>query len=114
MSGFSGMKAWLIQRFSGIYIALYALIFVIVVWRQSLIHDGTINYQQWSALFHQPWLQIATGLFGFAVLFHAWIGLRDIILDYIQSITVKMLVMSFIVLMLLASGYWLLRALFQV
>jgi succinate dehydrogenase / fumarate reductase membrane anchor subunit len=109
MSGFSGMKAWLIQRFSGIYIGLFVLIFSFVFWQSA-----PFKYHQWVGLFSQTWIQITTSLFILALLFHAWIGLRDIFLDYIHSISVKMVVMSAIILMLLASGFWGLRALFLV
>lgn len=109
MSGFSGMKAWLIQRFTGIYIGLFALMMSVVLWRA-----GPLNYSVWVALFSQPWLQITLSLFVIALLYHAWIGLRDIILDYIHPIAIKMLIMSLIVLMLLASGFWFFRALLLV
>lgn len=109
MSGFSGMKAWLIQRFSGIYIGVFAVVMALIVWTHQ-----PLDYAQWVALFAQPWLQISLSLFTVALLFHAWIGLRDVILDYIHPIWIKMLVMSAVVLMLLASGFWFLRALLQV
>lgn len=109
MSGFSGMNAWLIQRFSGIYIALFAVFFGFILWQ-----IGPVDYSLWVGLFSQPLIQITTSLFGIALLFHAWIGLRDVILDYIQPIAVKMLIVAAVVIMLLASAFWLLRALFLV
>lgn len=109
MSGFSGMKAWLIQRFSGIYIALVGIVLVVMIWTEQ-----PENYQQWSAIFSGPWMQTALSIFIVTLLFHAWIGLRDIILDYIHPIWIKMLVMTGVVLMLVASGFWFLRALLLV
>ena len=46
MSGFSGMKAWLIQRFTGIYIAIVAVTLAMIIWLEK-----PTDYQQWSALF---------------------------------------------------------------
>ncbi len=109
MSGFSGMKAWLIQRFSGIYIALVGIAVVLIIWSEQ-----PANYQQWAAVFSGPWMQTALSIFIVTLLFHAWIGLRDIILDYIHPIWIKMLVMTAVVLMLVASGFWFLRALLLV
>ncbi len=106
MSGFSGMKAWLIQRFSGIYIALFAVFAGYI-----LLQIGPMDYALWVGLLGQPFVQVTSGLFVFALLIHAWIGLRDVILDYIKPIGVKLLIMSFVVLALLASGLWFLRAL---
>ena len=109
MSGFSGMKAWLIQRFSGIYIALVAVAIVVIIGSAK-----PANYQQWTALFSDPWMQTALSIFIVTLLFHAWIGLRDIILDYIHPIWIKMIIMTAVVLMLVASGFWFLRALLLV
>ena len=109
MSGFSGMKAWLIQRFSGIFIGIFGVIMALILWNKQ-----PMDYPQWQALFAQPWLQITLSLFVVALLLHAWIGLRDVILDYIHPIWIKMLLMSAVVLMLLASGFWFLLALLRV
>jgi len=109
MKGFSGMHAWLIQRFSGIYIGIFSLILIVTLWQAA-----PQNYQQWSSLFSGAWLQLGTSLFVVALLFHAWIGLRDVIIDYIHPVWIKMLVMTGVILMLVASGFWFLKALLLV
>jgi len=109
MSGFSGMKAWLVQRFSGVYIGLFAVLLVFILWGNQ-----PMSYPVWVAVFADPWIQVMSGLFVIALLFHAWIGMRDVILDYIKPIGIKMFLMTAIVLMLLASGFWFLRALLLV
>ena len=106
MSGFSGMQAWLLQRFSAVYIAIFSIMLTLMVWGGE-----ELSYRSWVALFAQPWLQVMSSLFVIALLLHAWIGLRDVILDYIKPVGIKMLVMTAIVLVLLASGFWFLRAL---
>ena len=109
MKGWSGMHAWLIQRFSGIYIGIFSIILALTLW-QSAPQD----YQQWSQLFSNAWLQLGMSLFVVALLFHAWIGMRDVIIDYIHPVWIKMLVMTGIILMLVASGFWFLKALLLV
>ena len=109
MSGFSGMKAWLVQRFSGVYIGLFAVLLVFILWGNQ-----PMSYPVWVEVFADPWIQVMSGLFVIALLFHAWIGMRDVILDYIKPIGIKMFLMTAIVLMLLASGFWFLRALLLV
>lgn len=109
MSGYSGMWAWLIQRFSGIYIGLYILVVAVLV---ALGDDLTAA--RWQELFASPLMQAAASVFIVALLFHAWIGLRDVVLDYIHPIAIKIPVLLLILAMLLASGFWFLRALIQV
>ncbi len=109
MSGYSGMWAWLIQRFSGIYIAAYLLVTALIV-----AFGGPWDAQEWQGLFASPLMQAAASVFIVALLFHAWIGLRDVVLDYIHPIAIKVPVLLLILAMLLASGFWFLRALIQV
>ncbi len=109
MKGWSGMHAWLIQRFSGIYIGIFSIILMLTLWQVA--PEG---YAQWVALFSNAWLQLGMSLFAVALLFHAWIGMRDIIIDYIHPVWLKMLILSGIILMLLASGFWFLKALLLV
>jgi succinate dehydrogenase / fumarate reductase membrane anchor subunit len=109
MSGFSGMKAWLVQRYTAVYIALFVPYVSIVLWNLE-----PINHAIWAGLFRQPFMQVTTALFVVALLFHAWIGLRDVILDYIKPIGIKMLIVAVVIFTLFASGFWFLRALILV
>ena len=109
MSGYSGMWAWLIQRFSGIYIGLFVVVVTLLV-----LAGGELSAARWQGLFVSPLMQAAAAVFIVALLFHAWIGLRDVVLDYIHPIAIKIPVLLLILAMLLASGYWFLRALIQV
>ncbi len=108
-AGFSGMNAWIIQRLSGIYVAFFALIL-------SGIFTTTPpqSYSEWVAIFVSPLLQIGFSLFIVALLFHAWIGLRDIVLDYIHAVSLKMVIFSMVLMGLFGSGLWALRALYLV
>lgn len=108
-TGFSGMNAWIIQRLSGIYIAFFALILLAI-----FSTTAPQNYTEWVAIFVSPSLQIGFSIFIVALLFHAWIGVRDIILDYIHPISLKIVIFSMLLISLFGSGLWALRALYLV
>jgi len=108
-AGFSGMNAWIIQRLSGLYVGFFTLVVFVV-----LMSSTPQNYTEWLAVFASPLLQIGFSLFVVALLFHAWIGLRDIILDYIHPVGLKMVIFSMILIGLFGSGFWALRALYLV
>jgi len=108
-AGFSGMNAWIIQRLSGIYIACFSLIMLGI-----LTVNSPQNYSEWVSMFISPLLQIGFSLFVIALLFHAWIGVRDIILDYIHPVSIKMVVFSMLLISLFGSGIWAIRALYLV
>jgi succinate dehydrogenase / fumarate reductase membrane anchor subunit len=72
----------------------------------SLAAAQDISYQHWHDwLFHQ-FNTIAVGLFVIALLLHAWIGMRDIILDYVHNILIRMVAFTLVIVVLISSGIW--------
>ena len=74
-----GLFDWLAQRVTAIVMALYALLLVGV----ALVHGG-IDYPLWRALFAHGGFRIASFLVMAALLYHAWVGMRDILMDYVK------------------------------
>ncbi|MGM0594581.1 MAG: succinate dehydrogenase, hydrophobic membrane anchor protein [Pseudomonadota bacterium] len=74
----SGLPAWLVQRLS----ALYMLLFTAVAGGWLLWLPLPSDYPGWRALMANPVVGIATAMFVLALLLHAWVGVRDVILDY--------------------------------
>ena len=106
-AGLQGLRPWIIQRISAVLIALFILYFIVSI---SLLES--FDYAHWHAWMAWPAHNIAMGLFIIAVLWHAWIGIRDVILDYVQSVVLRMLLFSLVMSVLLGSSLWGLRALF--
>ena len=42
------------------------------------------DYAAWKALFAGQWMSFATFLFVVSLLMHAWIGMRNILMDYVK------------------------------
>ena len=77
-----GLKDWLAQRITAVVMAVYTLIFIAV-----LLAGGPITYESWKSLFSKGLMGLMpflTLLFVVSVLIHAWIGVRDILMDYIK------------------------------
>ncbi|MBL7002875.1 MAG: succinate dehydrogenase, hydrophobic membrane anchor protein [Gammaproteobacteria bacterium] len=108
-SGFSGMNAWLIQRITGMYVGFFALILFGI-----FSTTPPQSYSEWVAVFASPLLQIGCSLFVLAILFHAWIGMRDIVLDYVHPLGFKIGFLTLSLIVLFGSGLWALRALYLV
>ena len=101
-----GLKPWVVQRVSAVYITLFLL--------YSLycgLSVDVVSYDHWRAWLFHPFNSIAFGLFVVAVLFHAWIGMRDVILDYVHNIMMRMFVLALVVGVLVGSGLWVIRIL---
>ncbi len=80
-----GLKDWLAQRLTAVVMALYTLL-----WLAIAGYHGGVDNDLWQALFANTAFRVATLLFGLALLWHAWIGMRDIWMDYIKPTALRM------------------------
>jgi succinate dehydrogenase / fumarate reductase membrane anchor subunit len=74
-----GLTSWLAQRITAVIMALYSVILLVVFMR-----GAPLNYGVWKDLFAQGWMRVATLLFTVSLAWHAWVGVRDIIMDYVK------------------------------
>jgi len=74
-----GLRDWLAQRITAVIMAVFTVIAVVV-----LISDKNITYGVWRDLFAHGWMRVATLLFMTSLAWHAWVGVRDILMDYIK------------------------------
>lgn len=107
--GLQGLRPWIMQRISAVYIALSLGYFAVV-----LLLAEAFSAVAWLAWVAIPYNNIALGLFLVAVLWHAWIGVRDVVLDYLPNVMARILALSLVGLVLLGSALWGLKALFMV
>ena len=98
-----GMRAWLLQRLTAIFIAIYSL--SLIVW---VVRNVPVSYSSWYAMFSHPLMIIATVIFYLSVLIHAWVGMRDIMVDYVKPSSVRFVFLTGLALFLLVMTTWLL------
>ncbi len=101
-----GLRAWLLQRFTAIYLAVYLLVLPVV-----LASLWPLDFLHWRALFAAPLMSVATSLFALALLIHAWLGVRDVLIDYVHAIWLRLSLLALTGLLLLGSLLWILRVL---
>ncbi|WP_455211584.1 succinate dehydrogenase, hydrophobic membrane anchor protein [Kaarinaea lacus] len=104
-----GLKAWLVQRLTAVYMAVFILFAVI-----KFLLTPPQSYQEWIAWVAHPVTNAALALFIVALLFHAWVGLRDVIMDYVKSFTIRTGLLSVLIIVLSGCGLWSLRLLLKV
>ena len=101
-----GLRPWIIQRVSAVYITLFIL---------YLLYCGMVatasGFEPWRAWLFNPFNSVGVCIFIIAVLFHAWIGMRDVVLDYVHNIMLRILVLAIIIGVLAGSGLWAFRIL---
>jgi len=96
-----GTGDWLVQRVSAAVMALYVAIGVPYV----LLHAPG-SYSDWKALFSGGFFRLATMLFLAALVWHAWVGMRDIFLDYVQHYAMRLAVNGAVAIVLVFYLIW--------
>ncbi|HEY5720306.1 MAG TPA: succinate dehydrogenase, hydrophobic membrane anchor protein [Gammaproteobacteria bacterium] len=97
----SGLRAWILQRVSGAYIALFV---VYLAWH--FLVNPPADYPAWRDWVAAPAVTITGMLFVLAVLLHAWVGVRDILIDYVKPVAVRVGALIGVALVLLGTGVW--------
>lgn len=96
-----GLRDWLAQRVTAVVMAVYTLLFLVV-----LASLPQLDYEHWKALWALPVMRFATVLFVLSLLVHAWIGVRNIFMDYIKSTGLRLVLYSGVILALVWYAAW--------
>jgi len=104
-----GLRDWLLQRISAVYLAGFLVFFLL-----HIIFRPAQTYQEWHAWFARPAMTVASAAFVLALLLHAWVGMRDVVLDYVHRLWLRLLLLSLIGLLLTGCGLWALHVLLPV
>ena len=98
---YHGMRDWLLQRGTAVIMAIYSvLLLVLVVQRQP------VNYETWKALFAAGWMRVATLLFLLSLFVHAWLGVKDILIDYVKPRLLHLVLKAATAIALLIYTAW--------
>jgi succinate dehydrogenase / fumarate reductase membrane anchor subunit len=96
-----GLRDWLAQRATAVVMLVYTLLLLM-----ALVMLPKFDYWHWKALWSLPLMQYSTLLFMAALLLHAWIGVRNIFMDYIKDAGLRLVLYVLVILALLAYGAW--------
>jgi len=104
-----GLRTWLLQRLSAVYMAIYSL--VAISW---LSINPPLDFPTWQAVFAHPLTNMFTQLFIFLLLAHAWVGVRDIFVDYVHHAPTRFILLLLVSTMQLMLAIWSFMALYSV
>ncbi len=96
-----GLRDWLAQRATAVIMLVYTLLFL-----AALVMLPRFDYLHWKALWSLPLMRYATLLFMVALMLHAWIGVRNIFMDYIKDSGLRLILYVLVILALIAYGAW--------
>jgi succinate dehydrogenase / fumarate reductase membrane anchor subunit len=103
-----GLRDWLAQRITAVIMAVYSVIVAIV-----LIWGVPLSYSVWRDLFAQGWMRVATLLFAVSLAWHAWVGMRDILMDYVKPTGIRLTLEAAVLVVLAAYLGWTVQILWR-
>ncbi|SDP16861.1 succinate dehydrogenase / fumarate reductase membrane anchor subunit [Rhodoferax sp. OV413] len=105
-----GLRDWLAQRVTAGIMAL----FTVVVLAQLLLAKGPIGYDIWAGIFAAQWMKIVTFSVIIALLYHVWVGMRDVWMDYVTSMVwLRLLLQIFTLVWLVGCAGWAIQVLWR-
>jgi len=96
-----GLRDWLMQRVTAIVMTLYSLFMA-----AFLLTHQPLRFADWSGLFGNPWMRLASLLALLCLYLHAWGGVKSILMDYVRSAAIRRSVEALVTLALIAYAAW--------
>jgi len=97
----AGLGSWYIQRVTSLYLAGFMIYLIL---RLGL--DPMPDYPAWRAWFERGPVRLAWGLFFVSLLVHAWIGLRNVFMDYLRAAVLRFIASMLTGFGLLTLALW--------
>jgi succinate dehydrogenase / fumarate reductase membrane anchor subunit len=103
-----GMRDWLSQRVTATLMAVYTLLLL-----AQLLFGGPLGYDRWAAIFSSQWMKVATFVIFLSLGWHAWVGIRDIWMDYIKPAALRLLAQVLSIVWLVGCMGWAVQVLWR-
>jgi len=98
---YPGMRLWLAQRLSAVFMAAYLLLLALLV-----LFKQPQGFEGWHTLMLPWWWRVLTLLFFVSLIMHAWLGVRDVFKDYIFNLRLRAVLQVLVdVLLVLYLGW---------
>ena len=96
-----GLRDWLSQRITALVITLYSLVLL-----GELMWHGGMDHATWRGLFDSPSFRVLSFLFLISVYYHAWVGMRNILMDYVKPTGVRIVLQALVICALVGYTGW--------
>jgi succinate dehydrogenase / fumarate reductase membrane anchor subunit len=80
---------------------------------QVIFTKGPVGYEQWAGIFSAQWMKMLTFTVIIALLFHVWVGVRNIWMDYIKPVGLRLCLQTFTLVWLISCAGWAIQILWR-
>ena len=103
-----GLRDWLAQRVTALLMALFTLVVLLQV-----LLPGELGYDRWAGIFAAQWMKVLTFVVILSLAYHAWVGVRDILMDYVKPVGTRLLIQVFTIVWLVGCAGWAVQVLWR-
>jgi succinate dehydrogenase / fumarate reductase membrane anchor subunit len=103
-----GFKDWLSQRVTATLMALFTVALI-----AQVLMPGAMDYDKWAGIFSSNWMKTLTFVVIVSLLYHVWVGMRDIWMDYIKPVGVRLGLQVFTLAWLVGCAGWAIQVLWR-
>jgi len=103
-----GMRDWLSQRVTAVLMALFTVVLLVQV-----LLPGPLSYDRWAGIFAAQWMKVLTFVVILSLSWHAWVGVRDIWMDYVKPVGVRLALQVFSIVWLVGCAGWAVQVLWR-
>ncbi len=104
-----GMRDWLSQRVTATLMA----VFTVVLLAQVIFAKGPIGYDAWAGIFAAQWMKLLTLVVLVSLGWHAWVGMRDIWMDYVKAVGLRLVLQVLTIVWLVGCVGWAIQVLWR-
>jgi succinate dehydrogenase / fumarate reductase membrane anchor subunit len=102
-----GLKDWLAQRVTAAVMVAYTVFMAVLL----LVAGG--SFEGWHGLMAHGFVRFVTFIFILSLLYHAWVGIRDIWMDYVKPTAVRLTLHVLTLLALVGYAGWAIQILWR-
>ena len=103
-----GLRDWLSQRVTAVLMALFTIVLLVQV-----IFGGPLGYDRWARIFSAQWMKVLTFVVIVSLLYHVWVGMRDVWMDYVKPVAVRLVLQVFTIVWLVGCAGWAIQVLWR-
>ena len=104
-----GLRDWLAQRITAVLMALFTVALMV-----QFLMPGELGYDHWAAIFAPQWMKLLTFVTIVSLAYHAWVGMRDIWMDYVQAVGARLTLQVMTLVWLVACAGWAIQVLWRI
>ncbi len=103
-----GMRDWLSQRITAVLMALFTIVLL-----AQVLFGGPLDYYRWSSIFASQWMKVLTFVVIVSLAWHAWVGVRDILMDYVKPVGPRLVLQVATIVWLVGNAGWAVQVLWR-